>query len=80
MLLNQLEEILKTNNRVIVKIYSLKYAIEFVDSSYTIYPLLYSNRKYTYNSLKELFNSYQIYNESIINDLDRITICDEENS
>lgn len=78
MLLNQLEELLKTNRKVIVKIYSLKYAIEFIDNSYTIYPLLYSNRKYTYNSLKELFNNYQIYNESIINDLDRISICNED--
>lgn len=78
MLINQLEEILKTNKKAIVKIYSLKYSIELIDDKYIIYPILYSNRKYTYNSLKELFNSYQIYNESIINNLDRISICENE--
>ena len=78
MLLSQIEEILKNNCKVIIKIYSLEYIIELIDEKYIIYPVLYSNRKYTYNSLKELFNNYQIYNESIINDLDRISICDNE--
>ena len=76
--IEKIKSLLQENSEVKFKLYSLEYIIELIDDKYTIYPVLYSNRKYTYNSLKELFNNYQIYNESIINDLDRISICDNE--
>lgn len=79
MLINQLEEKLSINKKVIVKIYSLEYTIEIDDSKYVIYPNLYSNRKYTYDSLKELLNNYQIYNENIMSNINRVSIVERGN-
>lgn len=79
MLINQLEERLNANKKVVVKIYSLEYTIEIDNSKYVIYSNLYSNRKYTYDSLKELLSNYQIYNESIMSNLSRVSIIERGN-
>ena len=79
MLINQLEERLNANKKVVLKIYSLEYTIEIDNSKYVIYPNLYSNRKYTYDSLKELLSNYQIYNESIMSNLSRVSIIERGN-
>lgn len=70
---NLIENILSNNKMIRLRIYALEYKIEFNDK-YIIYPILYQNRKYSYNSLKELFENYMIYNEPIIQNVDRIRI------
>ncbi len=72
---NLIENILSNNKMIRLKIYTLEYKIEFNDK-YIIYPILYQNRKYSYNSLKELFENYTIYNEPIIQNIDRIKIIE----
>lgn len=72
---NLIENILSNNKMIRLRIYTLEYKIEFNDK-YIIYHILYQNRKYSYNSLKELFENYTIYNEPIIQNIDRIKIIE----
>ena len=58
--------IIYNSRKIKLKIYDLEYIIEFNNDKYIIYHVLYQNRKYSYNSLKELFENYMIYNEPII--------------
>lgn len=73
-LLKLLETNINENKFVKLEIYSLEYVIELKDGKYIIYAELYKNRKSEYKSLKELFNSYMIYNEPIIQSIDKIKI------
>lgn len=73
-LLNIIENKLNDNKRVKLKIYALEYFIEINDKKYIIYPELYTNRKAEYKTLKELFEDYTIYNENLLDNVDRITI------
>lgn len=73
-LLKILEEKLDENKKVKLKIYALEYFIEIIDKKYIIYPELYTNRKAEYKTLKELFEEYTIYNENLLDNVDRITI------
>lgn len=72
---NLIENILSNNKMIRLRIYTLEYKIEFNDK-YIINPILYQNRKYSYNSLKELFENYMIYNEPIIQNIDKIRIIE----
>lgn len=72
---NLIENILSNNKMIRLRIYTLEYKIEFNDK-YIIYHILYQNRKYSYNSLKELFENYMIYNEPIIQNIDKIRIIE----
>lgn len=72
---NLIENILSNNKMIRLRIYTLEYKIELNDK-YIIYPILYQNRKYSYNSLKELFENYMIYNEPIIQNIDKIRIIE----
>lgn len=72
--ISTIDEIIKQNNSIKLKIFALEYMIEFKDNKYIIYAALYQNRKSEYNSLKELFENYMIYNEPIIQSMDRIKI------
>lgn len=71
---NLIEKTLSKNKKIKLKIYVLEYIIESNDNKYTIYPVLYQNRKYTYNSLIELFKNYTIYNEPIIQNMEKVKI------
>ena len=73
-LLKIIEEKLDENKKVKLKIYTLEYFIELNDKKYIIYPELYTNRKAEYKTLKELFEEYTIYNENLLDNVDRITI------
>lgn len=74
MVLNELKERYEKNNEVKFKLFSLEYIIQKADDKVVIYPLLYSNRKSAYSSLDETLNYYTIYNESIIENMDRIIL------
>ncbi|MBQ2946668.1 MAG: hypothetical protein IJE04_02325 [Bacilli bacterium] len=74
MVLNELKERYEKNNEVKFKLFSLEYIIQKNDNGVEVYPLLYSNRKNRYSSLEEALNYYTIYNESIIENIDRVIL------
>lgn len=74
MILNELKERYEKNNEVKFKLFSLEYIIQKVDDKVVIYPLLYSNRQNVYTSLEEALNYYTIYNESVIENIDRLIL------
>lgn len=74
MVLNELKERYEKNNEVKFKLFSLEYIIQKVDNNVLVYPILYSNRKSTYSSLEEALNYYTVYNESIIENIDRLIL------
>ena len=74
MVLSEIKERYEKNNEVKFKLFSLEYIIQNVDNNVLVYPILYSNRKNTYSSLEEALNYYHVYNESIIENLDRLIL------
>ncbi len=74
MVLSELKERYEKNNEVKFKLFSLEYIIQKADSGVLVYPILYSNRKSTYSNLDEALNYYTIYNESIIENIDRLIL------
>lgn len=74
MVLNELKERYEKNNEVKFKLFSLEYIIQKVDNNVLVYPILYSNRKSTYSNLEEALNYYTVYNESIIENIDRLIL------
>lgn len=75
MFLNELKEKLATNKKLQIKIYSLEYTIEEQsDDIVVIYANLYPNQKSSYKTIEELLNNFTIYNESIINNIDKVVI------
>jgi len=74
MVLNELKERYEKNNEVKFKLFSLEYIIQNVDNNVVVYPLLYSNKKNKYPTLEEALNYYTIYNESIIENIDRVIL------
>lgn len=77
-MINVIDNILNNKKTIKPKIYSLVYVIELIEDYYVIYPKLYDNRKNRYNSLNDMFNSYTIYNESLIDSINRIRIIDDK--
>lgn len=76
MIKDELEQLILKNGRVEFKLYSLEYTIEFVDNQFVIYANSYKEKKSTYDSLKELLNNYTVYNESIMDNIDRVSILE----
>ena len=69
-----LEDLFNNTNELKFKLYSLEYVIKKIDSGVEVYAILYQNRKSNYSSFKEAMNNYKVYNESLIENLDRIQI------
>ena len=76
MLKERIEQILNEKGIVQIKIYSLEYTIELIENKYVIYANYYKESKKTYNNLKELLSEYKIYNESIIDNINKVKIID----
>lgn len=74
MVLNELKERFEKNGAVKFKLFSLEYIIKKADNKIEIYPILYSNRKNIYSTLDEALNNFTIYNESIIESIDRVIL------
>ena len=64
----------ESNSRVKFKLYSLEYLIERVDNYVQVYAIDYPTRKCKYNTLEELFNNFTVYNEPLIEQINRIII------
>jgi len=74
MVVRELKEIFERNHEVRFKLYSLEYIIKEMDNKIAVYPILYKTKKNFYNSLEEALNNYTVYNESIIDNIDRLII------
>lgn len=70
--IESIKTIFNEKKEVHFKLYSLDYTIEENDGKIFVYADLYSNKKESYNTLDEVLNYFTIYNESIIQNQDRI--------
>ena len=73
---NNLKQLFETNQKLHLKLYSLEYNIEAVDNKVVIYAIYYEKNKKYFNSFDELINNYTVYNEPLINQLNRIKVLD----
>ena len=78
MSLSELQSIFESNDKIYFKLYSLEYAIEKVSNGVEAYAIDYSTRKNQYSSFKEAMNNFKVYNEPLINQLDRINLINKE--
>ena len=76
MVFNKIKEKLAANKKIQIKIYSLDYTIEEQDNNLVIYANLYPKQKSSYKTIEELFNNFTIYNESILDNIDRVSIIE----
>lgn len=74
MVVKELKEIFERDREVIFKLYSLEYVIKEIDNQIAVYPILYETKKNFYNSFEDALNNYTVYNESIIDNIDRLII------
>ena len=74
MVVNELKELFDKQHEVKFKLYSLEYVIREMDNKIAVYPILYETKKSFYNSFEDALNNYTVYNESVIDNLDRIII------
>ena len=73
---NNLKQLFETNQKLHLKLYSLEYNIEVVDNKVVIFAIYYEKNKKYFNSFDELMNNYTVYNEALINQLNRIKALD----
>lgn len=71
---NQLYELFLNNKVIHFKLYSLEYNIEEENNKVMIYANYYEKNKRYFNSFEELMNNFNVYNEPLINQMDRIII------
>lgn len=69
-----LKKKLEINKKVKFKLYSLEYIIEMIDNNVVIYPEIYPQRKSKYFSLDVVMSYFTVYNEPLIENIDRINI------
>lgn len=72
--IGKIKNILAKNNKVTFKLYSLDYEINIVDNYIQIFSLAYPKLVKIYNTLEELLNNFQVYNESLLEVEDRIMV------
>lgn len=66
----------ETKKTIKFKLYSMEYVVEQKDNYVEIYAIYYEKRKSKYSSFEDLMNNYMVYNEPLINQLNRIKILD----
>lgn len=72
--IEKIKNILAKDNRVTFKLYSLEYAIEVVDNQVRIYSLVYPDNVKFYSTLDDLLNNFRVYNETLFEISERISI------
>ena len=70
--IDNIKTIFNEKREVHFKLYSLDYTIKEVDGKILVYADLYDNKKESYNTIDEALNSFTVYNESIIQNQNRI--------
>ena len=72
-----LKTLFESNKNIKFKLYSLDYIIEDIDGIIQVYAIDYPTRKSKYNSFKETMNNFKVYNEPLVNQIDRIIIINK---
>lgn len=80
MSLNDLQTIFDSNNKIRFKLYSLEYVIEKVGNHVQAYAVDYSTRKSQFKSFKEAMNNFKVYNEPLVEQLNRLIVVKEGNN
>ena len=75
---NDLQTIFDTNNKIRFKLYSLEYLIEKVDNHVQAYAIDYPTRKSQFSSFKEAMNNFKVYNDPLINQMERINLIEKD--
>jgi len=70
MRLQELENMFNSVGELKFKLYSLEYIIRKIDNGVEVYAILYQNR----TSFQEAMNSFTVYNESLVDNIDRIKL------
>ena len=76
MIIDKIKEIVNQSKQIKIKMYSLEYTIKQLENCVVIYANLYPHQVSKYDNLDELFNNFTIYNETITENLDRLTIVE----
>lgn len=74
MILDEIRKEFATNKKVQIKVYSLDYTIVEENDNVVIYANLYPKQKKSYKNIDDLLYNFTIYNESIIDNIDRVTL------
>lgn len=70
---NKIRELFVANKEVHFKLFNLDYTIKQVDDNVVIiYADIYSGRPSRYNTIDELLNNFTIYNETLIDNDNRM--------
>ena len=75
MIIEKIKDVFNNNSEVHFKIYTLEYTIKKDNDNVIIYADLYNGKKEIYNSLDELLNNFTIYNETLIENVYKISFC-----
>ena len=70
--IEKIKTIFNEKNEVHFKLYRLDYTIKEENNKIMVYADLYANRKEIYNTIDEVLNYFTVYNESIIENQNRI--------
>ena len=76
--LNDLQTIFDSNDKIRFKLYSLEYVIEKIDNHVQVYAIDYSTRKSKFNSFKDAMNNFKVYNEPLINQMERFNLIEKD--
>ena len=68
----ELENLFNTSNEVKFKLYSLEYIIKKIDTGVEVFAELYQTKKKVYSSFEDAMNNFTVYNESLIDNIERI--------
>ena len=77
--LKDLQEYFENNNIINFKLYSMNYIINQKEDFIEAYAELYPERKEKFKSFKEAMNNFKVYNEAIINQIDKIDLIEKDN-
>ena len=72
----ELENKFNTSNEVKFKLFSLEYIIRKIDTGVEVFAILYQTRKQVYSSFADAMNNFTVYNESLVDNMDRIQIIE----
>ncbi len=70
----ELENKFNTSNEIKFKLFSLEYVIRKVDTGVEVYAELYQTKKKVYSSFKDAMEKFTVYNESLVENIDRINL------
>lgn len=62
--------------KIKIKLYSLEYIIEMADNNLLIYPEIYQQIKSKYFLFDAVMSYFTVYNEPLIENIDRINIIE----